>query len=270
MPDQSVLWRTRHVKGTEARLHAWIVGRQFKAKQQAERKRLAKSNRQRAGAQSRASRTLLGGGSAHVATSLGKQGKMRGKRGVVIHTMPVVNSAGKVKLMSRLPGSWSDMMRERISSTPVRYDPAYLAGLSHIKSLHNPNMVTDNVSTVRVWEWSDKLGKAITKTKRIEHGGTYQAPARKLVMRGDPCLFDDCASLDPQGCNGEPRTAYHRDVITNRDRSKRIVYHDMAGTLPSYTVAPIVKRGSADLASMVAEWRDRTALQLDLVEYLLR
>jgi hypothetical protein len=151
----------------------------------------------------------------------------------------VIDNRGNPKSLSRLPKQWSDMVREPAPKA-IEYAPEYWLGLVARGLRFNPNPTMIDQSKVKFREFSERLGKVITKTKTVYHGGYRKAPAPELVWRGAPCLFDDCQAIEGK-----------------REYGKKL--HACVGTLPPYPV-PLPKPRDAWLDALVADWRGRQQL----------
>lgn len=239
------------------KLNLWLANQTRKARQSEAKARLAKaSNISRALSQRKPKhkpKTILGSGSIDMAWQTAATPRIS-----------ATYQGRRQATHSRIPGAWSDMMREKPKQ--ITYSPEYLAGLSWVKSLHNPNAVLANTSSVRYREWSDRQQSIITKTRHVDHGGTYQRTPAKLVMRGDPCLFDDCTTIEARISDMRPRNLLVGDVVTNRPKQARIKYHDMSASLPAWKATPIVKASKAELDHDVALWR--MSLEAEAVQLL--
>lgn len=184
-----------------------------------------------------------------------------------------------VGVQSRIMRGPSDIIRPNMlpPELDVRYGLDYWIEQQAKRMPHNSNKLVPNRSKVRVREFSEKLGRVITKTETIEHGGFYRKPIAKPTMLGPPVLFDECQASDdrhwldtgyqyatPGTChtNGWQRLQVSRP-------SKRVAYHQPIGTLPAWK-----DHRPADYAKLardmaVAAWRaEKLAIVQEWAAYL--
>jgi hypothetical protein len=159
---------------------------------------------------------------------------------------------------------------------------------------HNPRKPTKNASTLRYQEWSDRAGIVITKQKRIDlrtsdgKAEEYQAPAKRMLWRGEATLFDDCTSVDSKNSNGLSRhfvrgEAYRTDAIvedsgfkTTKSRLSHVIskveYHKLDQPLPAWNVRQIDKPAKIEAIAAVHAWRmaKQEAHALALIELASR
>ena len=146
--------------------------------------------------------------------------------------------AGDGKVRSRIPKAWQDTHRIKpvdpfAMSVLYGYASDYLDKALSVRAPFNPNRVSSNIQTLRVWEPSKR--KFVAKRIQIgSPGSVYQAPVHSTVMRGNPCLFDDC-------------------VLT--PHASHTLKHKPCGVLPAFTIAPIVKRSRIEADLAVDAWR---------------
>lgn len=181
------------------------------------------SNRSKASSLPRKGRTLMGGSSIALVSGLRDTTKavviVKGKH------------RGSTKLASSLPGSWSDTYHK--PSNAVDYSLAAWARINTVRIRFNPNKVQANKQTLRVWDAVKR--KFVARRIQIgAPGSKYQAPAPELLMRGEPCLFDDCT--------GKPS-------LRNQQ------YHPVTGSLPAWTPSPIVKPEREAINAAVQAWK---------------
>lgn len=175
---------------------------------------------------------LLGGSASSIRSALRKPG------------LAVVGSNLQPKSMSRLPGQWSDRVHTREKDiAPVEYMPEHWLALNARGLRFNPNPWVKDFTTLRVWEFSDKLGKPITKTKRIDMGQYRQAPVSELLWRGPPSLFDECQAIEPKRVIGAK-------------------FHEPVGKLPPWrdAVPRAPTAREIELEALINDWRGRQQL----------
>jgi len=152
----------------------------------------------------------------------------------------VIDDRGNAKSLSRIPKQWSSMVREP-AYPAIEYAPEYWLTQSTALHRFNPNPWLLNVSTVKYRELSEKLGRVITKTKTVYHGGYRQAPVAELRWRGPDCLFDWCNNL------GDSRSRLANGHL--------VAYHVPIGTLPPYPKVQACKPRSLEIEAMLGEWK---------------
>jgi hypothetical protein len=225
------------------------------------------SNRKRAASAPRKGRTLLGGktnddGQSSIA--------LRHKLAPVVKTTATFQGR-RQSTQARIPKAWSDTYHKPASS--VEYSSEYIASLKVRAAYHNPRKPTANASTLRYQEWSDKAGMVITKQKTIDlsyrdgSAKEYQAPAKRLLWRGEETLFDNCATIEARISDMRPRDLFIGDVITNRSTKAKIAYHKLDQPLPAWNVRQIDKPAKVEAIAAVHAWR--MAKQLAHAEALI-
>lgn len=183
--------------------------------------------------------------------------------------------AGDGKVRSRIPKAWQDTHRVKpvdplSMSQLYGYASDYMDKALAVRAPFNPNRISKNVQTLRAWDPAKR--KFVAKRIQIgSPGSVYQAPVHSTVMRGNPCLFDDCTKDSDPIIEGpeayrcsvrvfdEVAGKYkHKDVILHSARN--VQFHKPCGVLPPFQLATIVKRSRIEADLAVQAWREAKQL----------